>query len=243
MNRSIFLNFISKYNIFGISRVRYIITDKISCRFKNDFDLLGIITMDSFKNKIDISGNEIGLQDSSLLESLIKISDSDEIEVDIRKITDKPIALKISDDRELLIDFALHDMATIPEIAPIKGEPKDYQVELKLDEVFKSKFIDARNAMSKQGETATITSDGNVCKVVIGQKEFANSTKITLVPKTIRSEKMDDFIMNSDTLRNIFVVNKNIESTLYLSNTGVAKVSFVDEEKNITSTYYIKRLN
>lgn len=243
MNKTAFLNFILKYNLSEIDKVKYFISEKIQCKFTNHIDLLGTIILKEFKNQKDISGNQLGIQNSSKLESLVKILNSDEIEFDVLKVGDKPVLLSVLDDRGALVEFPLHDMAAMPVIPELQGEPKEYEIEIKLDDYFKSKFIEAASAMSKDGETVSVSSDGNTCLFVIGQKEYTNSTRVTLQPKCNKSEKVGNLVFRTDTFKNIFVANKNIETVLYISSAGLAKVSFEDTDNNITSKYYIKKIN
>ncbi len=204
--------------------------DKLSTRFiTGDKNLLGELTMD----KWSFEDADLGVYNTEQLVKLLSVLD-DDISMNLTKAGDKAVSLKISDTKSD-VNYMLSDLSVISSPPNLKSIP-DFEVKIKVDKSFMSKFIAGKGALTDTDNFTVITDDDGV-KIVIGYAEI-NTNRVTLPVETESYDKIDNVSFNANLFRDVLVANKECESaTLEVSSQGLARINFKIDEYD--ATYYL----
>jgi hypothetical protein len=236
MKKSNLLNYISKYSLGGnVESVTWNVTSqKATCKFiTEEKTLLGVVECNNF----DVSDGEYHVYDTSKLKSLLSVL-GDDIDVKSNKIDKKLISLAISDNSTNLT-YVLADETAISKAPNLKELP-EFDIVLKLDKEFISKFIKAKNALN-ECDVFTLIQGKKKLEFVIGYSGSINSNKITL---DVTAEKGKDTIskpisFNAKYFKEVLTSNNIGECTLNVSTKGLAKATFEDSEFK-TEYYFVE---
>jgi len=239
MNKEILMNIIDKYYLNGLCEsVRWNIKDK----------QLSINAVLATKNAITkINCSDIEIDDSELcifnttqLINLLSIT-NDFIELNVESIKSTPIKLNIADNQYDL-SYHLSDASIIPSVATIE-EPTSYDFEFNINNDFTTKFIKSYAALDKNPRftmQALLTPENKEVEIVMGAAEqHANKIKFKEEGEFIISTEPIPFPANI--FKEIFSANKNATGKVYVSNQGLAKVTFTEDL--ISVTYFVARNN
>ena len=128
----------------------------------------------------------------------------------------------------------LSDLSVISSPPNLKSIP-DFEVKIKVDKTFMSKFIAGKGALADTDNFTVITDDEGV-KVVIGYAEI-NTNRVTLPVETESYDTIENVSFNANLFRDVLVANKECESaTLEVSSGGLARINFKIDEYD--ATYY-----
>ena len=172
MEKTKLTRFIEKYHLGGNVNGVVINSDnsKLSTRFiTGDKSLLGELSCDNFT----FENTELGVYDTEQLSKLLSVL-SDDVTYNVSKSNDT-LNLEVNDQHSS-VNFMLSDKSVINQPPPLKQLP-DFQVKIKVDRQFITRFISGKGALSDT-ETFTVLSDGTDTKVVIGF--FLQSTQTEL---------------------------------------------------------------
>ena len=232
MNKHSLNRFIDKYYLSGNCSSVVINSkgDKLSTRFiTGDKNLLGELHMTGWK----FDDADLGVYNTEQLVKLLSVL-SDTITMDLTKAGDKAVSLKISDSNSD-VNYMLSDLSVISSPPNLKSIP-EFQVKIKVDKSFMTKFVAGKGALSDTDNFTVLTSDDGV-KVVIGYAEI-NTNRVTLPVETESYDKIDNVSFNANLFRDVLVANKECESaTLEVSSQGLARINFKIDEYN--ATYYL----
>lgn len=233
------MNIIDKYYLNGLCEsVRWNIKDK----------QLSINAVLATKNAITkINCSDIEIDDSELcifnttqLINLLSIT-NDFIELNVESIKSTPIKLNIADNQYDL-SYHLSDASIIPSVATIE-EPTSYDFEFNINNDFTTKFIKSYAALDKNPRftmQALLTPENKEVEIVMGAAEqHANKIKFKEEGEFIISTEPIPFPANI--FKEIFSANKNATGKVYVSNQGLAKVTFTEDL--ISVTYFVARNN
>ena len=165
MNKYVLTRFISKYNLNGnvSSVVINSKDDTLSTRFiTGDKSLLGELKLDNWT----FEDANLGVYDTEQLSKLLDVL-SDDIEIKLKSFDTKAVALEVSDDYAK-INYMLSDLSVINQPPELKQLP-EFQVKIKVDTKFITKFIAGKGALPET-ETFTVVTDNDTVKVVINQQ-------------------------------------------------------------------------
>ena len=232
MNKHSLNRFIEKYYLGGNCSSVVINSkgDSLSTRFiTGDKNLLGELSMSGWSfDKADL-----GVYNTEQLVKLLSVL-SDNISMNLTKAGDKAVSLKISDTKSD-VNYMLSDLSVISSPPNLKSIP-DFEVKIKVDKSFMSKFIAGKAALTDTDNFTVITDDEGV-KIVIGYAEI-NTNRVTLPVETESYDKIDNVSFNANLFRDVLVANKECESaTLEVSSQGLARINFKIDEYN--ATYYL----
>lgn len=234
MNKSVFIDFISKYNVAKSEAVSWKANDnKLTTRFiSGDKSMIGEVTILNF-DLPDINDVEIGIHGTTKLLKLFDVL-NDEINVTLNKINDKPVSLKLSDNKSK-INYALSDLAVIPVVPQFKYIPSQFQIAIKINPDFIYTFLKAKSALPDV-DTFAINSTKKGCKIIIGQTDI-NSNTITFNVDTEYTDDIDEKHFNSDIFYNILSANKALSATFLISKEGLGVIEF--DTENYNAKYYL----
>ena len=232
MNKHSLNRFIEKYYLGGNCSSVVINSkgDSLSTRFiTGDKNLLGELSMTGW----NFDEADLGVYNTEQLVKLLSVL-SENITMNLTKAGDKAVALKISDTKSD-VNYMLSDLSVISSPPNLKSVP-DFEVKIKVDKSFMSKFVAGKGALTDTDNFTVITSDDGV-KVVIGYAEI-NTNRVTLPVETESYDKIDNVSFNANLFRDVLVANKECESaTLEVSSQGLARINFKIDEYD--ATYYL----
>ena len=176
---------------------------------------------------------DLGVYNTEQLVKLLSVL-SDNISMNLTKAGDKAVSLKISDTKSD-VNYMLSDLSVISSPPNLKSIP-DFEVKIKVDKSFMSKFIAGKGALTDTDNFTVITDDEGV-KIVIGYAEI-NTNRVTLPVETESYDKIENVSFNANLFRDVLVANKECESaTLEVSSQGLARINFKIDEYD--ATYYL----
>ena len=232
MNKHSLNRFIDKYYLGGNCSSVVINSkgDKLSTRFiTGDKNLLGELHMTGW----NFDEADLGVYNTEQLVKLLSVL-SENISMNLTKAGDKAVSLKISDTKSD-VNYMLSDLSVISSPPNLKSIP-DFEVKIKVDKTFMSKFIAGKGALTDTDNFTVITDDEGV-KVVIGYAEI-NTNRVTLPVETESYDKIENVSFNANLFRDVLVANKECESaTLEVSSGGLARINFKIDESD--ATYYL----
>ena len=232
MNKYVLTRFISKYNLNGnvSSVVINSKDDTLSTRFiTGDKSLLGELKLDNWT----FEDANLGVYDTEQLSKLLDVL-SDDIEIKLKSFDTKAVALEVSDDY-VKINYMLSDLSVINQPPELKQLP-EFQVKIKVDTKFITKFIAGKGALPETDTFTVITDDDNV-KIVIGYSAI-NTNRVTLPVETETFEDINKVSFNANLFKEVLSANKECESaTLEVSQEGLSRINFKVDEYNVT--YYL----
>ena len=232
MNKHSLNRFIEKYYLGGNCSSVVINSkgDSLSTRFiTGDKNLLGELSMSGWSfDKADL-----GVYNTEQLVKLLSVL-SDNISMNLTKAGDKAVSIKISDTKSD-VNYMLSDLSVISSPPNLKSIP-DFEVKIKVDKSFMSKFVAGKGALTDTDNFTVITDDEGV-KIVIGYAEI-NTNRVTLPVETESYDKIENVSFNANLFRDVLVANKECESaTLEVSSQGLARINFKIDEYD--ATYYL----
>ncbi|MDC3304693.1 hypothetical protein OAV48_01105 [bacterium] len=232
MNKHSLNRFIDKYYLGGNCSSVVINSkgDSLSTRFiTGDKNLLGELTMSGW----NFDEADLGVYNTEQLVKLLSVL-SENISMNLTKAGDKAVSLKISDTKSD-VNYMLSDLSVISSPPNLKSIP-DFEVKIKVDKSFMSKFVAGKGALTDTDNFTVITDDEGV-KVVIGYAEI-NTNRVTLPVETESYDKIENVSFNANLFRDVLVANKECESaTLEVSSQGLARINFKIDEYD--ATYYL----
>lgn len=232
MNKHSLSRFIDKYYLGGNCSSVIINSkgDKLSTRFiTGDKNLLGELHMTGW----DFDKADLGVYNTEQLIKLLSVL-SENISMNLTKAGDKAVSLKISDTNSD-VNYMLSDLSVISSPPNLKSIP-DFEVKIKVDKSFMTKFVAGKGALADTDNFTVITSDDGV-KIVIGYAEI-NTNRVTLPVETESYDKIENVSFNANLFRDVLIANKECESaTLEVSSGGLARINFKIDEYD--ATYYL----
>ncbi len=232
MNKHSLNRFIDKYYLGGNCSSVVINSkgDKLSTRFiTGDKNLLGELHMTGW----NFDEADLGVYNTEQLVKLLSVL-SENISMNLTKAGDKAVSLKISDTKSD-VNYMLSDLSVISSPPNLKSIP-DFEVKIKVDKSFMSKFVAGKGALTDTDNFTVITDDEGV-KIVIGYAEI-NTNRVTLPVETESYDKIENVSFNANLFRDVLVANKECESaTLEVSSQGLARINFKIDEYD--ATYYL----
>ena len=232
MNKHSLNRFIDKYYLGGNCSSVVINSkgDSLSTRFiTGDKNLLGELTMSGW----NFDEADLGVYNTEQLVKLLSVL-SENISMNLTKAGDKAVSLKISDTKSD-VNYMLSDLSVISSPPNLKSIP-NFEVKIKVDKSFMSKFVAGKGALTDT-DNFTVITDNEGVKVVIGYAEI-NTNRVTLPVETESYDKIENVSFNANLFRDVLVANKECESaTLEVSSQGLARINFKIDEYD--ATYYL----
>tara|TARA_R100001463_G_scaffold105791_2_gene160309 strand:- start:376 stop:1092 length:717 start_codon:yes stop_codon:yes gene_type:complete len=232
MNKVSITRFIEKYYLSGNCSSVVLKSDgnKLSTRFiTGDKNLLGELSMDNFS----FDSVEMGVYNTEQLVKLLSVL-NDKISIDLMKAGDKAVSLKVSDSKSD-VNYMLSDLSVINQAPNMKSVP-DFELKIKVDKTFMSKFISGVSALPDAGNFTVLANDDD-CKIVIGYAEM-NTNRVTIPVETEELSKIENVSFSSNLLKDVLTANKECESaTLEISSKGLARIQFKVDDYD--ALYYL----
>lgn len=236
MQKTTMNRFISKYNLAGlVESVKWETKDGIlSTSFiSDDKSVLGSVELTDF----DESDCTFGVYDTTKLTKMLGVL-SDDIDFSITQSDNKAISLKFKDS-STSVNYMLADLSVIPNVPDLKQLP-EFNVTIKLDDVFINRFIRAKSALADENNF-TFTCKDNKGQIVLGHSSI-NTNRIKIDVDCECDNDVEPISFSANFLKEILIANKEAkDATLKISSQGLAHISFeVDEYK---SNYYLVEIN
>ena len=228
MRKEVVSRFIEKYRLGGnVNSVKLTSKDDtLHTRFiTDDKSLLGEMTMKNFK----FDDAEMGVYNTEQLTKLLSVLDSD-IEVNLSKVDDKAVSLKISDSNAN-VNFMLSDLNVINTPPNLKQLP-DFDCKIKVDGKFMETFIKGKNALSEV-DTFTVVNNKGSMELVIGYASM-NTNRVT-IPVNCEGTLEDHVSFSAKYFKDVLVANKECGSaTLEVSSKGLSRINFKVDDYDVT---------
>ena len=223
MNKAYLDRFISKYSLGdSVNSVVWKVNDEVLTTdfITLDKSLLGKVTLDTFQ----FDDVQFGIYDTKQLASLLSVL-NDDINLTVVKSQDKVVSIKF-EDSYASVNYMLSDLSVIPDVPKMKSIP-EFELSLKIDSLFITKFISGKNALA-ESETFTVLTDENTdtCKFVINFATI-NTNRVTL-PVTVDTFcDVGPLSFNAELFAKVLQANKECESaSMEVSSKGLARASF-----------------
>lgn len=238
MEKEKLLGFIKRYNLNGsIESVQLdsnLSNNSISTKFASEEKyILGTVVL----NKVNFGDATLGVYDTTKLKSLLGVLGSD-IDVSTTKSNDRVVSVSLK-DKNMSANFMLSDLSVIPKTPNLKNLPS-WDVVIKLDKDFVSRFVKAKNALPEVS-TFTLLMNNKTSKLelVLGYASI-NSNRISMAVETLNG--MDSVTKTISFSAKYFkeVLSANIDSDnaeLKVSCQGLAYTSFSSEDYD--AEYYL----
>ena len=223
MNKAYLDRFISKYSLGdSVNSVVWKVKDEVlTTEFITlDKSLLGKVTLDTFQ----FEEIELGIYDTKQLASLLNVL-NDDINLTVVKSQDKVVSIKFKDSYAS-VNYMLSDLSVIPDVPKMKSVP-EFELSLKIDSLFITKFISGTNALAEH-ETFTVLTDENTntCKFVINFATI-NTNRVTLPVTVDTFSDVGPLSFNAELFSKVLQANKECESaSIEVSNRGLARAKF-----------------
>ena len=223
MNKAYLDRFISKYSLGdSVNSVVWKVNDEVlTTEFITlDKSLLGKVTLDTFQ----FEEIELGIYDTKQLASLLSVL-NDDINLTVVKSKDKVVSIKF-EDSYASVNYMLSDLSVIPDVPKMKSIP-EFELSLKIDSLFITKFISGTNALAEH-ETFTVLTDENTntCKFVINFATI-NTNRVTLPVTVDTFSDVGPLSFNAELFSKVLQANKECESaSIEVSNRGLARAKF-----------------
>ena len=223
MNKAYLDRFISKYSLGDSvnSVVLNVNNEVLTTEFITlDKSLLGKVTLDTFQFE-DV---QLGIYDTKQLASLLGVL-NDDINLTVVKSQDKVVSVKF-EDSYASINYMLSDLSVIPDVPQMKSVP-EFELSLKIDSLFISKFISGKNALA-ESETFTVLTDANTdsCKFVINYSAI-NTNRVNLPVTVDTFSDVGPLSFNAELFSKVLQANKECESaSMEISSKVLARASF-----------------
>jgi len=224
--------FVSKYNLAGlVESVKWESKDgSLTTSFiSDDKSVLGSVSMKEF----DTADASFGVYDTSKLTKMLSVLGND-VDFSINDIDGKPVSLKFKDG-STSVNYMLADLSVIPNVPDLKQLPP-FNVEIKLDTNFISKFIKAKGALADENNF-TFTCKDKKGTIVLGYSNI-NTNRINIDVDCTCEKDVDPISFSATYLKEILVANKEAtDAILKISSQGLSHISFSID--NYESNYYL----
>lgn len=224
--------FVQKYNLAGlVESVKWETKDnELTTSFiSDDKSVLGKVTMKEF----NFNDATFGVYDTSKLTKMLSVL-GEAVEFEISDVDGKPVSLKFKDG-STSVNYMLADLSVIPNVPDLKKLP-DFNIKIKLDENFISKFIRAKSALADENNFTFVVKNGKA-QIVLGHSNI-NTNRISIDVEGEVEGDVNPISFSATYLKEILVANKEAkDATLNISSQGLSHIHF--EVGEYTSDYYL----
>jgi hypothetical protein len=224
--------FVQKYNLAGlVESVKWETKDnELTTAFiSDDKSVLGKVTMKEF----NFNDATFGVYDTSKLTKMLSVL-GEAVEFEISDVEGKPVSLKFKDG-STSVNYMLADLSVIPNVPDLKKLP-DFNIKIKLDENFISKFIRAKSALADENNFTFVVKNGKA-QIVLGHSNI-NTNRISIDVEGEVEGDVEPISFSATYLKEILVANKEAkDATLNISSQGLSHIHF--EVGEYTSDYYL----
>lgn len=235
MEKAKLSRFITKYNLAGlVESVKWESKDDVleSAFISDDKSVLGNVSMKDFK----FSDSSFGVYDTSKLTKMLSVLGTD-VDFDITEVDGKSVSMKFKDG-STSVNYMLADLSVIPTVPPLKSLP-DFDIKLKLDTNFITKFIRAKGALQDENSFTFLQKNGK-SQIILGYSSI-NTNRITIDVECESTEDIEPISFSATYLKEILVANKEAsDATLNISTKGLSHIHFEIDE--YTSDYYLVQI-
>jgi hypothetical protein len=224
--------FVQKYNLAGlVESVKWETKDnELTTSFiSDDKSVLGKVTMKEF----NFNDATFGVYDTSKLTKMLSVL-GEAVEFEISDVDGKAVSLKFKDG-STSVNYMLADLSVIPNVPDLKKLP-DFNIKIKLDENFISKFIRAKSALADENNFTFVVKNGKA-QIVLGHSNI-NTNRISIDVDGEVEGDVEPISFSATYLKEILVANKEAkDATLNISSQGLSHIHF--EVGEYTSDYYL----
>ena len=224
--------FVQKYTLAGlVESVKWETKDNaLTTSFiSDDKSVLGKVTMTEF----NFNDTTFGVYDTSKLTKMLSVL-GDAVDFEIADVDGKAVSLKFKDG-STSVNYMLADLSVIPNVPDLKKLP-DFNIKIKLDENFISKFIRAKSALTDENNFTFVVKNGKA-QIILGHSNI-NTNRISIDVEGEVEGDVNPISFSATYLKEILVANKEAkDATLNISSQGLSHIHF--EAGEYTSDYYL----
>lgn len=186
---------------------------------------------------VDIEESELGIYTTAQFQKLLSVF-GDDINTSMLKVDGIARTLNMSDG-ESSVTYMLSDLSVIP----IAGKPKntpEFQLKIKIDSEFISKFNKAKSALPDVSHV-TFNCKGGKNEMIIGYSSN-NTTRITIPINATVNGELTYKSFNSNYLKEVLSANTDAtEATIEVSDAGLMMITY--KGSDFTSTYFLVEIS
>ena len=224
--------FVQKYNLAGlVESVKWETKDNslTTAFISDDKSVLGKVTMTEF----NFNDTTFGVYDTSKLTKMLGVL-GESVDFEISDVDGKAVSLKFKDG-STSVNYMLADLSVIPNVPDLKKLP-DFNIKIKLDENFITKFIRAKSALTDENNFTFVVKNGKA-QIVLGHSNI-NTNRISIDVDGEIDGDVEPISFSATYLKEILVANKEAkDATLNISSQGLSHIHF--EAGEYTSDYYL----
>lgn len=241
MNKSKLVRFTDLYYLGGIiESTKLTIKDNVlSTLFvADDKSMAGSVTLTPFK----FDDTEFGIHDTTKFRTMVKPLDS-EVTMSFNSVKDKLVSVSILNTNESGAVITLPDLSVIPPVPKIKS-PDSFEVEITVDPIFITKFIQCKNALADVDTFTLLMNKKDKLELVIGWAPSVNTNRLSVNLTTVagKDKVKVPISFNAKYLKEILDQNSDASgAVLKISEKGIAMITFtsVFDGDTFVSTYYL----
>jgi hypothetical protein len=228
MNKSKFDGFINRYSLNGNIESVFVESEanKLNVKFiSDDKTLLGSVSA----TDLNFPEGEYGIFTTSALVKFLSVLN------ETVTVSSTNESLQFSDEKTK-VNYMLAQKSVIPDVPKLKQLP-EFNVELKLDSDFVSKFIKSKNAVGNDSDSFTFVSKNGKSEIILGYSS-QNTNRISITVDAVTDGDVSHIAFSAKYLKEILQVNKDAKTAfMKISSNGLAKLNFEDDIYK--SEYYL----
>lgn len=225
MQKSKFIDFITKYNIAKNEQVIFNVENKtMSVESKPE----GGLRLSVQLANTDLADGSFGVIDTKTFKAMLNVM-FDEITINYEMNGDKIRSLNVNDQFDRKIKLVTADLSIFTETPPVKNLPTEYPIVMKTTSDFFRDFQNSLNALNVENVMFSKFDTINDMKLVFGFNSTSNTDMITFpLGEVIANSDLKDECIGSLT-ENTFFNAKNILEILFvnrdLAESGTIKIN------------------
>jgi DNA polymerase III sliding clamp (beta) subunit (PCNA family) len=228
MNKSKFDGFINRYSLNGNIESVFVESEanKLNVKFiSDDKTLLGSVSA----TDLNFPEGEYGIFTTSALVKFLSVLN------ETVTVSSTNESLQFADEKTK-VNYMLAQKSVIPDVPKLKQLP-EFNVELKLDSDFVSKFIKSKNAIGNDSDSFTFVSKDGKNQIILGYSS-QNTNRISITVDATTTGDVSHIAFSAKYLKEILQVNKDAKTAVMkISSNGLAHLIFEDDIYK--SEYYL----
>ena len=169
---------------------------------------------------------------------MLNVLDND-IDVNIVKVGDKPVNMKMASQSGTQVTALLADLSVIADVPHMKKIPP-FGLTFEVDENFVNMYSKSKTALPET-DTFTIVPEEGSTKLVLGMSNVnTNRISLPLSDVTLDDPFLPNKTINANVFKEILSVNKGTKAVVELADAGLLRISY--STTDYTASYYLKTI-
>lgn len=228
MDKSLLLNFISKYKIADIDDVVWNFSEKsLSTSIRTlDKSVIGYIKMFNVNDE-NFNGKSLGIKNSSIVLKYLGLL-KDNVELFYGKSKDNTPSQLHLKDGNLEFYVSLASTESVRKVPQQKSDlPTEYDISIKITDDFIDTFSKGKSVFSELAKFSVRVINGK-CKVFLGRDEVLYN-RMEICPETNKVTDIKDLFFNIAGFSDALLANKGVNAEFLISSEGVGILEYKND--------------